>query len=367
MRQFAAFVKKEFYHILRDRRSMLILLGMPVVMIVLFGFALSTEVRNINVGILASGHDNTVRQIVDRLDANQYFTFAGYLDSPADIESGFKASKFDMVVAFEDDFSGHLFHPEGAGIQFITDAANANMAQSYASYTAAVVSRYYQELVPESQAHGIVPNTILLFNPQMKSAYNFVPGIMGLILMLICAMMTAIAIVREKETGTMEVLLVSPIRPIYIIFAKMVPYFTLSCVNLTTILLLSIFVLGVPVAGGIAAVLGISLIYIFTTLAIGLLISTIARQQVVAMLISGMLLMVPTMLLSGMIFPVESMPAALRAISSLLPPTWYISALRKLMIEGLSLTYALRETAILCVMAAALVTISLKKFKNRLE
>lgn len=367
MSQLTAFTKKEFLHILRDRRSMLILLGMPVVMIMLFGFALSTEVRDIRVGVLSPDPDNTVRQIIDRLDANQYFTFAGYLSSPADVESSFRASKLDMVVAFEGDYSGRMFGPEGAGMQFIADASNANMAQSYAAYTAAVVSGYFRELIPEGQQSGIVTNTILLFNPQMKSAYNFVPGIMGLILMLICAMMTAIAIVREKETGTMEVLLVSPVRPIYIILAKMVPYFTLSCVNLATILLLSVFVLDVPVAGGLAAVLGISLIYIFTTLAIGLLISTIAKQQVIAMIISGMLLMMPTMLLSGMIFPVESMPGVLRAISMLLPPTWYIAALRKLMIEGLPLAYALKETAILCIMAAVLIAVSLKKFNNRLE
>ncbi len=367
MRQFAAFVKKEFYHILRDRRSMLILLGMPIVMIILFGFALSTEVRDIRVGILSAGPDNTVRQIAERLDANQYFTFVGYLHSPADVESNFRASTMDLIVAFEDNFSGRLFTPEGAGMQFIADAANANMAQSYASYTAAVVSRYYEELMPEGAARGIVPNTILLFNPQMKSAYNFVPGIMGLILMLICAMMTAIAIVREKETGTMEVLLVSPIRPIYIILAKMVPYFTLSCINLATILLMSVFVLDVPVMGDLAALLAVSLIYIFTTLAIGLLVSTLAKQQVTAMLISGMVLMVPTILLSGMIFPIESMPKLLQVISWILPPTWYISALRKLMIEGLPWVFAMKETLILCAMAAALITLSLKKFNNRLE
>ena len=201
----------------------------------------------------------------------------------------------------------------------------------------------------------------------MKSAYNFVPGVMGLILMLICAMMTSISIVRKKETGTMEVLLVSPVKPLFIILAKAVPYFVLSFVNLTTILLLSVYVLDVPVAGSLFWLVVVSLLFIFVSLALGLLISTVTRTQVAAMLVSGLMLMMPTMLLSGMIFPIESMPVILQAISAVLPARWYIQAVRKLMIEGVDVSLVLMEVGILATMAVLLITVSFKKFKHRLE
>lgn len=367
MKQFRAFLKKEFIHILRDRRTMLILLAMPIVLIILFGFALSTEVRNIDIGILAGEPDNTVAEIAQRLDGSRYFTVSEYLDSPSGIDPLFRAGRVDMVLAFSDGFSANVLTPEGSQLQIIIDASDANMAQSYAMYTGAIIRQYYSELMPGRAGLGVNLEIVMLYNPGMKSSYNFVPGIMGLILMLICAMMTSIAIVREKEMGSMEVLLVSPIRPIYIIMAKMVPYFTISCVNLVTIFTLSIFVLGVPVAGSFFSLAFVSVIYIFTTLALGLLVSTVAKQQVVAMLFSAMLLMVPTILLSGMVFPVESMPGILQAASCILPPTWYISAVRKLMIEGLPTVYALKEILILCGMSVVIISVSLFKFKNRLE
>lgn len=367
MKEFLAFVRKEFYHIFRDRRTMLILLVMPIVLIILFGFALSTEVRNINIAILSSGPDNTVRQIAQRLDASEYFTIREYIDTPSDIDRVMRSNKIDAVLVFGQDFSDRLFTPDGAQIQIVADASNTNMAQSYEAYIGAVIGQFFQEQMPQGAAAGVVPNVIMLYNPQMKSSYNFVPGIMGLILMLICAMMTSIAIVREKETGTMEVLLVSPMKPIYIILSKMTPYFVLSCVNLFTILLLAIFVLRVPVEGSMAALVFISLVYIFTSLALGLLISTIAERQIIAMMVSAMMLMVPSMLLSGMIFPIESLPKLLQVLSNILPATWYISAVRKLMIAGLPALSALKETIILVGMAVIMLAISMKKFKNRLE
>jgi ABC-2 type transport system permease protein len=200
----------------------------------------------------------------------------------------------------------------------------------------------------------------------MKGAYNFVPGVMGLILMLICAMMTSISIVREKETGTMAVLLVSPVKPVYVILAKMTPYFTLSIFNLITILLLSVFVLGVPVAGNLFLLIFVSLIFILTALALGLLISNLVNTQVAAMLVSGLGLMMPTMLLSGLIFPIESMPPILQWLSCILPVRWYIEVVRKVMIQGVDAVFVLKEIAILSGMAVVLLVVSLKKFKIRL-
>ena len=367
MREFGAFVKKEFYHILRDKRTMLIVLVMPVVLIILFGFALSTEVRNVNIAILSPSSDPTVRQIAERLDASEYFTVTQWLDRPEEIDEVMKSGEVQLVVAFGQNFSGGMLSPDGSQMQLIVDASDANMAQSYTSYASGIIAAFGHEMASGGTESGILTQVQFLYNPQMKSAYNFVPGIMGLIMMLICAMMTSISIVREKETGTMEVLLVSPVRPIYIVVSKMVPYFVLSCINLATILLLSVFVLGVPVAGSLAALWLVSLIYIIANLSLGLLISTMAQQQVIALMFSGLLLMMPTMLLSGMVFPIESMPWPLRGISCILPARWYITAVRKLMIQGLPMIYAWKEIVILASMAVVLIGASLKKLNNRLE
>ena len=222
-------------------------------------------------------------------------------------------------------------------------------------------------LLANQRAGAAMPDTHLLYNPQMKSAYNFVPGIMGLIFILICALMTSVSIVREKEMGTMEILLVSPVRPMWIIFAKMIPYFLLSCVNLASILLLAAFVLDMPMSGSMIGLVGISLLYLMLALALGLFISTLSDRQSTALLISAMMLMLPIIMLSGMVFPIENMPGILRGVSCIIPARWYIEAVRKLMIEGLPFAAVIKEFCILLIMTAALVGVALKKFNDKLE
>lgn len=367
MKQFIAFVRKEFFHIFRDRRTMLILLGMPIVQIILFGFAITTEVKNVRVAVLDPSNDVVTRRIIDRMDASEYFTVVCRLHTATEVERTLIKGNADMVLVFSTRFADNLYTGE-VGVQLVSDATDPNMAIMQAGYATNIITTASQEMLPMGvHTASIIPQLKLLYNPQMKSAYNFVPGVMGLILMLICAMMTSISIVREKEVGTMEVLLVSPMKPLLIIFGKAVPYFMLSLVNLTTILLLSVYVLHVPVAGSLFWLIVVSLLFIFVSLALGLLISTLTRTQIAAMLASGLVLMMPTMLLTGMLFPVESMPAVLQGISTLLPARWYIEAVRKLMIEGVDVMFVLKEIGILTMMAVVLMTISIKKFKNRLE
>ena len=338
MKGFFSFVRKETLHILRDRRTMLIVLLMPVVQLLLFGFAISVEVNNIDFAVVASHPTEAVRRQAERIAANPYFTFGGYIRQD---EAG----------------SGEA---DGAAIQLIFDASNPNDASSGAGYLRSV-------LLAEGTGGAPTPELHLLYNPQMKSSYNFVPGLMGLIFMLICAMMTSVSIVREKETGTMEVLLVSPVRPLRIVVAKMIPYFLLSCVNLATILLLARFVLGVPMSGSVVGLVGLSLLYLVLALALGLFISTMADSQVTAMLISGMLLILPLIMLSGMVFPIENMPGVLQGISCIVPARWYIEAVRKLMVEGLPFAAVLKEFAVLAVMTGALIGVALGKFNDKLE
>lgn len=368
MKQFLSFVRKEFYHILRDGRTIMILLLMPVVQIVLFGFALSNEVKNVKIAIYDPSKDVATQLITEKISASRYFELVKIVSDPGEIEDIFKAGKASIVLVYGDNFYRNMLHSQDACVQLITDGTDPNTANAVTRYASNIILSAQQELMP---IQTTVPITItsevkMLYNPQMKSSYGFVPGVMGLILMLICAMMTSISIVREKQTGTMEVLLASPVKPINIILAKAVPYFVLSIVNLITILLLSVFVLKVPITGSLFWLVVISLIFILVSLSIGLLISTLVNTQEAAMLISGMVFMIPTLILSGMIYPTENMPWILRLISNILPAKWYIMSVKKLMIQGLSIDSAFLELTVLSGMAIFFVFVSLKNFKNRL-
>ncbi len=311
MKQFFSFVIKETKHITRDKRTMLMLFGMPIVMMLLFGFAVTNDVRNVRVVIVMSNADNATQQVADRLAASEYFTLTKVVATPTEAEKAIRDQKADMAIVFSPDFASRK-----SGYQLIVDGADPNMAQQWTTYANAVINN--------TEAKAV--NTKLLYNPQMKSTYNFVPAIMGTLLMLVCAMMTSISIVREKEKGTMEVLLVSPTKPLMIIVAKLVPYLVIAFTILSIILLMSSFVLGVPIKGSLFWIYVVSTIYILLALSLGILVSTIAETQLVALLISAMLLMMPVIMLSGMMFPIESMPKILQYISAIIPTRYYISS-----------------------------------------
>ena len=367
MKQFLAFVLKEFKHIARDRWTLLILLGIPVAQILLFGFAITTEVRSTPTAVYAPRGQAT-REITAELEASPYFSVAYEVTSPQELDSLFREGAIRLAIAFSPEFDSDLHQTGEAKIQLIADGSDPNQARTLVGYATALIASYQERLLGEHRAPVLLETeTRMLYNPQAKSAYNFVPGVMGIILTLICAMMTAIAIVRERELGTMEVLLVSPIRPLYIILAKAVPYFTLSLVNLITILLLSAFVLGVPIQGSLLLLCSISMLYILLALSLGLMISTLVESQVAAILTSGMVLMSPAMIFSGLMFPIESMPTVLQWISTLMPARWYIVAMRKVMIQGSGLEHVGLEVLILTLMTVLLLIVSLRNFKIRLE
>ena len=347
MSVFQSLVKKEALHLLRDFRTIIVVLVMPVVLLLLFGFAISTEVNNVSVATVVEQHTDQTKQIIDRFRANPYFTFEGVV-AYSDVEDLLREGKVDAAVVFRTR-DGKLEH------QVVVDASNTIMAQTATAYLERVIS-------PGSDT-PIVTST--LYNPRLKSAYNFVPGIMGMIFILICAMMTSVSIVREKETGTMDLLLVSPVRPWTIVFGKLVPYFLLSCVILALTLVLSYTVLGIPFSFRLFDVIWVTILYVTLALALGLLISTIASTQVAALLISGVMFMIPVILLSGMIFPVENMPLVLQWISCVIPARWYISAMRVLMIQRLPVGYVLTEVLVLAGMTLLVLALAIKKFNAK--
>ncbi|HRG79989.1 MAG TPA: ABC transporter permease, partial [Cyclobacteriaceae bacterium] len=345
MKQFIFFIRKEFLHVWRDKRTMLILFGMPLAQILIFGFALTNEVKNTRIGILDNSKDETTRAIIQQLEASRYFDIVQNVPSNSRLESSFQAGTIKLAVIFPENFQEQLLHTNKAAIQLIGDATDPNTANTLINYASAIIIDYQNSM--RGSAHlpySINTEMRMLYNPQLKGSYNFVPGVMAMVLMLVCAMMTSISIVREKEMGTMEVILVSPIVPIRVVIAKMVPYFILSAVNIASILLLSVFVLEVPIQGSLTLLVVECLLFTITVLALGLLISSVSDSQQIAMLISLMGLFLPTVMLSGFMFPIENMPVPLQVVSNIVPAKWFYNIVRNIMIKGVGFEHVWKET-----------------------
>ncbi|MCM1070719.1 MAG: ABC transporter permease [[Clostridium] fimetarium] len=340
---FASLIKKEALHIVRDRRTMMLTLLMPLALLLLFGFAISTEVNNVKVVVAADRFTGSQRGVIERLRANDYFTFEGVV-APTDVERMLREGRADAAIV--------MVGREGSTrTQVIVDAANPVMGRSAAAYLNGV-------------AEGVSDAPLItstLYNPQMKSSYNFVPGIMGMIFILICAIMTSVSIVSEKENGTMNLLLVSPVKPGMVIFGKLVPYFILSCAILAIMLAVAYTLLDIPVSDSAIWVVALSLLYIVLSLSVGLLVSALVDTQVSALVVSAMLFMLPVVMLSGMIFPIENMPLPLQWVSGIIPARWYIAAMRKLMIQQLDPGGIWLESVILLAMTAVVLGVAIAK------
>ncbi len=368
MKKFLAFVRKEFYHVFRDRKTLLMLFGLPIVQIVLFGFALTNEIKNSKIVVCDYAKDAASQRIIEALAASTSFEIEQSLLSHDQIERSFQEGKTKLVVVFPDGFNDDLQRFNKAQIQVIADASDPNTATTLTNYVNNIVLDYQKQLMPTNPLpYQIIPETRMLYNPELKGATNFVPGVMALVLLLVCVLMTSVSIVREKELGTMEVLLVSPFNPFLVIISKAVPYFMLSLLNLTVILLLSVFLLDMPFEGSVLLLFAESSLLILTALSLGLLISNSTDSQQSAMLISLMGMLIPTMLLTGFMFPLENMPMPLQIIANIVPSKWYYIIVKSIMIKGLGFAAIWKETLILAAMTVFLLVVSFKRFKVRLE
>lgn len=368
MKRFIGFIKKEFYHIFRDKRSLFILFGMPIAQIMLFGFAITNEINNVELAVLDHAKDATSQEIIYKISSSKYFKVTHYIEHEKLIEGVFKKGTVKAVLIIEKDFTKNLTQENKAKIQIITDATEPNIANSISNYITSIVQNYQQEINKNSPIpYQIVPEIRMVFNPELKSVFMFVPGVMTIILMLVSAMMTSISITREKELGTMEVLLVSPLKPYQVIIGKVIPYIFLAIINALIIVLLSIFVFKMPIQGSLLLLAMVSILFIITSLSLGILISTIATTQQTAMMISLAGLMLPTIILSGFIFPVTSMPLPLEILSNIIPAKWFIIILKGIMLKGVGILFIWKEILILMTMTAFNIALSVKKYKIRLE
>lgn len=368
MKRFRAFVIKEFYHILRDYRTLFILLSMPPVLILLFGFAITNEIKDAKIAILDYSKDATTAAIKDKLLAGNYFKLEYELRSDKEIETVFRKGVVKEVVIFEKNFEENLYKSGVANLRIVADATDPNTASTLISYTSSIVKSYLDELNKNIEMPFVINSEIRMrYNEELKGAYLFVPGLITVILMLVSAMMTSISITREKELGTMEALLVSPMKPLQIILAKMLPYLLLSILNAVVIILVGNFVFDVPVRGSLLLLMFEGILFIMTALSLGLLISTITSSQQIALMISLMGLMLPTMLLSGFIYPVSNMPEILQWLTHLIPAKWFNIIIKAVMLKGADITVIWKETLILAGFTVFFIFISFKKFNIRLQ
>ena len=368
MKRFIGFVKKEFYHIFRDKRSLFILFGMPIAQILLFGFAITNEINNVDIAIFDKSNDATTQEIIHKISASKYFSIKQHITNEAEIETVFQKGKVLAVLVFEKDFKKNLTKENSAKVYIITDATDPNTANSITNYISAIIGSYRQEINKNVNfEYQIETKSRMVYNPELKSVFMFVPGVMTIILMLVSAMMTSISITREKELGTMEILLVSPLKPFQVIVGKVIPYIFLSIINAIVIVLLSIFIFKMPIQGSLFLLALESVLFIITSLSLGILISTVSATQQTAMMISLMGLMLPTILLSGFIFPIASMPLPLQIISNIIPAKWFIIILKGIMLKGVGLYFIWKETLILAGMTLFFIALSVKKYKIRLE
>jgi ABC-2 type transport system permease protein len=368
MKLFFSFIRKEFWHVLRDTRSLTILLGMPVMMMLLFGFALSNEVKNSNIGVLDQSQDVSTHFLTERFEQSRYFSVTKRLKRESEIDDSFKKGELRMVVIFPPNFRQNLLHNNQTQVRMVGDATDPNTSNIMINYASAIVRDYQNELLGEQKLpYSISVESSMLYNPKLISTFAFVPGVLTLILMILGAMMTSVSIVKEKEKGTMEILLVSPMRPLMVVITKAIPYLILCFIDVLLILFLAYTVLDMPLRGNIGLLLLECLLFIFTTLSLGLLISNLVDKQQTAMFISLVGLLMPSLIFTGFMFPLENMPIVLQVISNVVPTKWFYSIISSIMVKGLGIEYIWKQTLILFGMTLFFLGLALKNFKIRLE
>lgn len=368
MKQFIGFVKKEFIHIFRDPRTLIVLFGMPVVQLLLFGYVITNEIKDASIGILDLSKDEVTKQLSSKILSSGYFKLDANVNSVSNIHQAFREGKIKEVIVFEQGFGQKLEKEGKAHVQIIADASDPNSANLLSNYTEAIIRDYSNSYMSQKNKTFFISSEVrMLYNPEMKGAYMFVPGLIAMLLMLISALLTSISITREKELGTMEILLASPLKPLVVIIGKVMPYLLLSFIDACLIILLGNLVFDVPVNGSVIFLLGESILFILMALSLGILISSIAKTQQTAMMVSLLALMLPTILLSGFVFPIENMPVILQWLCQIMPPKYFITIVRTIMLKGGGIIELWSETLVIAGMTLFFILVSVKKYKIRLE
>lgn len=364
MKELRMILKKEFIHIIRDKITLALVLAMPIALVLLFGFTISTDIRNAKISVLDQAKDSQSKLLVDKITASRYFQVVAYPENEVEIDNDFKNKGIKLAIIIPPHFEDKLSKEHTANLQVINDVSDLNVASILNNYVRAVVQGYTEEYNQDSQA-GFDITTKMLYNPESNSVYMFVPGIITLIMVLVTALMSSITLAREKETGTMRMLLITPVKKIHIIIGKVIPYMAISFIGTIAILIISVTVFKMPINGSLLMLLILCIIFMLTSASFGLLISSISQTQVDAMMITMMGLFLPTVLLSGFLFPLNSMPMVFQVLANVFPAKWFILAIKDVMIKGSGIFDIWMYLLILLVMAVVFIIFSLTRLDKR--
>lgn len=358
--------RKEFLHIIRDPRTLMIVILMPVIQLVMFGYALNLEIQKVELAVVDYDHSPQSRQLIEQFSGSRFFEVFPYQGSLAEAENLFLERQARVILIIPQDFARKLARTPVTPVQILVDAVDPNAATLIRNYCSQVIVQFNQNHGAQiPPPFGVRPT--IWFNPDLKSAYFFVPGILALLLVMISALLTSITITREKELGTMEQILVSPVRPYEIIAGKVIPYIFLAFLDGSLILVLGILLFHVPFVGSLPLLALLTMLYIITALSLGLMISTIAKTQQVAMMAAVMVTLLPTVMISGFIFPIASMPRLLQLISYIIPARYFLFIVRGIMLKGNTAMQLMEPILFLATMSSVLLLISWKKFSVNLE
>ena len=364
---FRGFLVKEVRHILRDWQTLLILIGMPLMQVALFGYAVRSDVRGINLAIVEPQPDAATASLRARFEGSSgTFQFVGTFTSIAQLDARFKDGTVRQAVVLPAGFAERLSRGERVPVQLVTDGADPNSGGIMEADALAVLRRWDAARGGPQPPLRIDVTTRMRFNPTLESVNLFVPGLIAFVLTIVSAMMTAITIVREKELGTMEMLLVSPLRPRQVVIGKVAPYVLLGFLDVVLVLSAAQLLFHVPFRGSVALLLAESVLFILTSLSMGIVISTNAQSQRVAMMAAIAMTMLPTLLLSGFIFPIAALPWPLQLLSNVVPARWFIVIVRGIMLKGAGFADLWRETLILAGITVVLLNVGVRRLAVRL-
>ncbi len=365
MKELRIILKKEFIHIIRDKITLALVLAMPVALVLLFGFTISTDIRNAKISVLDLSKDSQSKILINDLSASGYFQIVSYPENEAEIDSDFKNKGIKLAIIIPTRFEESLSKERNATLQVINDVSDLNVASILNNYVRSVVYNFTEQYNSSVESSAFQVTAKMLYNPELNSVYMFVPGIITLIMVLVTALMSSITLAREKETGTMQMLLITPVKKIYIIIGKVIPYMLISLLSTITIIVISVTVFKMPVNGDLAMLFALCIIFMLTAASFGMLISSISRTQVDAMMITMMGLFLPTVLLSGFLFPLNSMPMFFQVIANLFPAKWFILSIKDVMIKGSGLADIWMYLLILFAMAVVFILFSIKRLDKR--
>lgn len=366
MKSFRAILIKEFRHIFRDMRTLILIFTMPIVLVILFGHTIKNEISTTEIAVLDYANDTYSRLLIEKMTASTYFKITKNLNSEDEIEQTFQKGLINMAVIIPSSFEEDIMQKKEANIQLIIDASNINIATTLESYGKQIIGDFQKELnqsLPDLQAFDI--NTKMQYNPSLESAYMFIPGNIALIMIIVTALMTSITLSREKETGSWRMLAITPVRQLTMVTAKIIPYMLISLICTFIVIVLGIFMFNMPMNGSIFLLALVCVLFMLTACALGILISVYSKTQQVAMILCMLGLFLPALLLSGFIFPIENMPYIIQLISHIIPTKWFIIALKDIMIKGAGLLTVWLHVTILSGMTLTLIALSLKKLMSK--